>query len=235
MSREPRCDGSGDGASGGEVPFVVAVDGPGGVGKSTVSRRLADEIDAAHLDTGAFYRAATLLVLEAGADPSDPDAVESTVVGVEIDQDDGSTFVGDRDVSSAIRSDEVTDAVSEVSSHPNVRRSMVDLQRRWVASRGKRAVVEGRDIGSVVFPDAAVKIYLDADPAVRAARRSGESGGDVTAVGEALQRRDRYDSTRAASPLTRAADAVAIDTTDVDVDAVVAQICDVVAEALAGR
>lgn len=216
-------------------PVVVAVDGPGGVGKSTVSRRVAEEIGAAHLDTGAFYRAATFLVLEARADPSDPAEVESVVAGVDIDHVDGVTLVDGRDVSGPIRSDEVTDLVSQVASYPGVRRLMVDLQRRWVEDRAGRAVVEGRDIGTVVFPGAAAKIYLDADADVRAARRSGETGAEVGVVGEALRRRDRYDSTRSTSPLARSDDAVVIDTTDMDVDAVVAEVVGVVEAAISCR
>lgn len=218
----------------GRDTFVVAIDGPGGVGKSTVSRRVAEALDATHVDTGAFYRAATLVVLEAGADPSVEAEVVEAVDGVAVDQTEGRTTVDGRDVSREIRSDEVTDAVSHVSAHPVLRRLMVDTQRRCVGRDGKRAVVEGRDIGTVVFPDADVKVYLDADPAVRAARRSGELGGDASLVQAALTRRDELDSTRPSSPLAMADDAVLVDTTDLDVDAVVAEVMSLVDAALPG-
>lgn len=206
------------------MTFVVAIDGPGGAGKSTVSRAVAERLNAGHLDTGAFYRAATLAVLEAGADPSDPDAVEGAVADIQIDQENGRTFLGDRDVSTEIRSPEVTAAVSAVSSHPRLRERMVAAQREWVQKTGSRAVVEGRDIGTVVFPGADVKVFLDADPAVRAARRSGETGEVVAAVEAALRRRDQLDSTRDTSPLRPAEDAVVIDTTDLSIDQVVDRV-----------
>ena len=213
---------------------MVAIDGPGGVGKSTVSSRVATALDMAHLDTGAFYRAATLLVLEAGADPSDDVAVEGAVTGAVIDQHRGRTTIGERDVSVPIRSDAVTAAVSAVSAHPGLRHRMVDQQRAWVDRAGGRAVVEGRDIGSVVFPHAEVKVYLDAHPDTRAARRSGESGGESASVAEALRRRDEFDSTRPTSPLVRAPDAHVIDTTHLSVDEVVEQVLGLVEEAERG-
>ena len=204
-----------------QASLVVAIDGPGGVGKSTVSRRVATELGAAHLDTGAFYRAATVAVLDDGVSPDDPTAVTSVVERVSIDQRDGRTFLGSRDVTDAIRSDAVTDAVSAVSSYPEVRTILVEAQRNWVQRNGRRAVVEGRDIGTVVFPNAASKVYLDADPAVRAARRSGETGADREVVAEALARRDRTDSTRGTSPLAAAPDALIIDTTEMSIIEVV--------------
>jgi len=206
------------------VSLIVAVDGPGGAGKSTVSRRLAERLGIAHLDTGAFYRAATVAVLETGADPEDERAVLRAIEGRHIDQADGRTLLDDRDVSRQIRSDEVTGAVSAVSAHPELRRRLVEAQRRWVERAGNRAVVEGRDIGTVVFPDADLKVFLDADPAVRAARRSGEIGSTVTEVAAALDRRDRLDSTRATSPLRPADDAIVIDTTHLTIDQVVERI-----------
>ena len=203
---------------------VVAIDGPGGVGKSTVSSLVAEQIGAAHLDTGAFYRAAALAVLRAGADPEDSAAVVAAVSGRRIDHDRGRTTLDGADVSDAIRTDEVTAAVSAVSGHPELRERMVEAQQQWVNRRGNRAVVEGRDIGTVVFPEATLKIYLDADPAVRAARRSGETGVATIDVAEALARRDRLDSTRPTSPLAAAADAIDLDTTELSVEEVVARI-----------
>lgn len=203
---------------------LIAIDGPGGAGKSSVSRQLADRLDVPHLDTGAFYRAATLAVLEAGADPEDQESVMSAVSDHQVDQVEGVTYLDDRDVSVEIRSEEVTSAVSAVSAHPRLRQRMVEAQRRWVAERGGWGVVEGRDIGTVVFPDADLKVFLDADPAVRAARRSGETGEVVDRVAEALRRRDTFDSSRITSPLRPADDAVVIDTTHLDLDQVVEQI-----------
>ncbi|HEX7099823.1 MAG TPA: (d)CMP kinase [Acidimicrobiia bacterium] len=206
------------------MSLIVAVDGPGGAGKSTVSRLLAQRLGSAHLDTGAFYRAATLAVLEAGVDPEDEGAVVSVIDGRVIDQVEGRTLLDGRDVSKEIRSDEVTGAVSVVSAHPEVRKRLVEAQRRWVERAGNRAVVEGRDIGTVVFPNADLKVFLDADPAVRAARRSGEIGSAVGDVKAALDRRDRLDSTRATSPLRPADDAIVIDTTHLTIDQVVDRI-----------
>lgn len=203
---------------------MIAVDGPGGVGKSTVSRRVAQRLGLDHLDTGAFYRAATLAVLEAGVDPSDADDVAGIVEEVSIDHRQGRTYLGGRDVSAEIRGADVTAAVSVVAAHPGVRRSMVAAQRRWVDRRGGEAVVEGRDIGTVVFPDAVIKVFLDADPEVRAVRRSREVGSAPAEVAAALRARDRLDISRADSPLRAAPEAVVIDTSDLSIEAVVDRI-----------
>ena len=202
-------------------PFVIAVDGPSGVGKSTVSRRVANHFGLAHLDTGALYRAATLAVLEAGVDRDDIEAVIGVVAGAKIDQSDGVTTLNAADVSQVIRSEAVTGAVSEVSAIEGVRHILVDMQREWVAERHGRAVVEGRDIGSIVFPDAALKVYLTADPDERARRRSGEAGTDHGTTRAAIERRDEYDSNRAVSPLTIAEGAIVIDTTHLTLPEVV--------------
>jgi len=192
---------------------VVAIDGPGGAGKSTVAHRLAARTGLAHLDTGAMYRALTWAVLEAGIDPQDAEAV--TAVGREADLSltDGAAQVAinGHDVTEVIRGPEVSGAVSAVSAHPGVREEMVLRQRQWVADRGG-AVVEGRDIGSVVFPAAALKVYLTASEAERRRRRHGEAD---------LARRDRQDSTRAVSPLTVADGSLVIDTTDLGVEEIV--------------
>ncbi len=178
-----------------------------------------------HLDTGAFYRAATLAVLHAGVDPDDEAAVVRVVAGSEIDFERDVTFLDGADVSAAIRGDAVTGAVSAVSALPEVRGLMVDQQRRWVEKRGGAAVVEGRDIGTVVFPEAHVKVFLTARPEVRAARRAKElRQAKVTAVSADLARRDRTDSQRVTSPLRPAADAHQIDTSDLTIDEVVSRI-----------
>ena len=153
--------------------MIVTIDGPSGTGKSTVSKAVASKAGLPHLDTGAFYRAATLAALREAVDLGDANAVGAVVSGISLDQNRGLMFLDGDDVSADIRGERVTDAVSQVSSHPEVRRILVSRQRGWVAEHEGRAVVEGRDIGSVVFPDATLKIYLDARP------RSGR--GDVPA------------------------------------------------------
>ncbi|HEY6634100.1 MAG TPA: (d)CMP kinase, partial [Acidimicrobiia bacterium] len=180
---------------------MVTVDGPSGTGKSTVSKAVAIGAGLPHLDTGAFYRAVTLAVLRAGADPTDAIAVSEIAAGLDLGQEEGRMFLDGADVSAEIRGDDVTAAVSAVSAHPDVRARLVEMQRRWIAGHGHRGVVEGRDIGSVVFPEADIKIFLDAAPEVRAARRAAETAEDPDEVLADLNRRDRLDSSRAASPL----------------------------------
>jgi cytidylate kinase len=209
------------------VTTVIAVDGPGGSGKSTVSRAVAERLGWAHLDTGAFYRAATVVTLERGIDPTDGDAILAELVGTPFDQVDGRMVIDGRDVSDVIRSEPVTAAVSAVSAHPGVRAEMVARQRRWVEGRAG-VVVEGRDIGTVVFPHAEVKVFLTADPSERARRRAGETGGDAGVVAAALARRDRLDSSRDVSPLQAATDAVMIDTTELSIDEVVGAVIELV-------
>jgi CMP/dCMP kinase len=209
------------------VSVVVAIDGPSGAGKSTVARRVAEELGREVLDTGAMYRAVTLAVLEAGVDPTDGGAGAALAERVQIEQRGPVTILDGRDVSVEIRSPEVDAAVSTVSAHPGVRRVLVAHQRSWVLTHGG-GVVEGRDIGTVVFPDAVVKVFLTASESERARRRRAEADPDgavsVETVREDLGRRDRLDSTRAASPLVAAADALRIDTTGRSVDDVVREI-----------
>jgi CMP/dCMP kinase len=204
---------------------VVALDGPSGTGKSTVARQLAMRLGARYVDTGAMYRAATLAVLRKGVDVSDADGVIDTVRGAAIDistdpRHPGITLDGEQ-VDGEIRSAPVTAAVSAVSAVPEVRRQLVAIQRTLAEPGG--VVIEGRDIGSVVWPQARLKVYLTASAAARARRRAGELGpeADVDAVATDIARRDELDSTRAVSPLRRAEDALELDTTDMDVDAVV--------------
>lgn len=203
--------------------MIVTMDGPGGTGKSTVSRVVAAKSDLPHLDTGAYYRAATLAVLDAGVHPSDGDAVSEVVARSSYAQEDGRMFLDGRDVSVEIRSERVTAAVSAVSAHPEVREDLVAMQRKWVEEHGG-GVVEGRDIGSVVFPDATIKVFLDASPEVRARRRAMETGEPLDEVLADLNRRDRIDSTRAASPLTIPDGAVVIDTSDLGFEEVVESV-----------
>jgi len=209
------------------TPPLVAIDGPAGSGKSTVSRELARRLGVELLDTGAMYRAVTFAVLRAGVDPGDADAVAEVASSVAIEVGDG-VVVDGTDATAAIRGPEVTAAVSAVSAHAEVRKRLVDLQRRWVKARGG-GVVEGRDIGTVVLPDAPVKVFLTASPEVRAVRRHAQEAGpdaDVAAVLADVNRRDRLDSTRTVSPLQPAPDAVVIDTGDLTVEDVVMRIVD---------
>ena len=208
--------------------MIVAIDGPAGSGKSTVSRRLAERLGWRHLDTGAFYRAATLVVLRAGADPADPTAVEEAVRGRRFRQANGSMLLDGEDVSAAIRTSLVDENVSAVSAHPGLRSRMVIAQRNWVKDEHEDAVVEGRDIGTVVFPQAALKIWLAATPAERARRRATQTGEDPVRVEEELARRDEADATRLVSPQLPAADAIHLDTTFLTVDEVVDRIIDLV-------
>jgi cytidylate kinase len=205
-------------------PAIITIDGPAGTGKSTVSRLVALTLELPHLDTGAYYRAATLGGLRKGVDLHDGEAMAELVETSTFDQVGDRMFLNGDDVTEAIRLPEVTNTVSIASAHPELRRALVSQQRQWVGSREGRAVVEGRDIGSTVFPDAALKIYLDASAEVRAMRRAGETGQDVTRVLQEQERRDTIDSTRKASPLTVPSDAVVIDTTTLTIDEVVARI-----------
>jgi len=213
---------------------VIALDGPSGSGKSTVARAVATELGWRYVDTGATYRIVTLAVLRAGADLSDPGAVTAAVhdAVVELSTDPAApgAWLGGEDVSAEIRGARVTGAVSAVSAVPAVRLRMVQLQRELAGTAG--AVLEGRDIGTAVFPDAPVKVFLDASPQVRAGRRASDadtgvqpSTGDLLeTVGADLARRDRLDSTRAASPLTPADDAVHVDSSSLVAAAVVEQV-----------
>jgi CMP/dCMP kinase len=204
------------------VNAVVAVDGPAGTGKSSVSRGLARALHARYLDTGAMYRIATLAVLRAGVDPADQQAVQSVAatanMSVGHDPDEDRSYLDGEDVSAEIRGDEVTRAVSAVSSVPAVRSRLVDLQRALAGGPGG-VVVEGRDIGTVVLPDADLKIFLTASAETRARRRNDQNVAaglpdDYDTVLADVRRRDHLDSTRAVSPLRPAEDAVLVDTSE---------------------
>jgi len=203
---------------------VIAIDGPAGSGKTTVARALADRLSLEYLDTGAMYRAVAFAVLRRGVNPDEFEQVARVAASMELTLDGGYCLVDGVDATVDIRGSEVTRVVSIVSAIPGVRTEMVDRQRAWVAARGG-GVIEGRDIGSVVFPDADAKVYLTASANVRARRRSDQDdAGDVEAVAADIRRRDEADSYRRASPLVRADGAVEIDTTTLGVDETVDRI-----------
>lgn len=202
---------------------VIAIDGPAGTGKTTVSQAVARRLGRVRLDTGAFYRAATLLGRRLGLESSE---LAPRLGEHHFTYDDGVMRLDGEDISEAIRSEAVTAGVSEVSAVPEVRAAMVDAQRRWVAESGAAVVVEGRDIGTVVFPGAITKVFLTASPAVRAARRAAETGADVAEEEVRIRRRDELDSGRAASPLRPATDAWILDTSDLGIDEVVSAVAD---------
>jgi cytidylate kinase len=198
---------------------VIAIDGPAGSGKSTIGRAVAKALDLEYLDTGAMYRSVTFAALRRGIDPTDSAAVADlaptlTIVVAEKVSVDG------EDATEAIRGPEVTKAVSAVAANPDVRREMVRRQRAWASERDG-GVLEGRDIGTVVFPDAELKVYLTADEAERLRRRALEAGEEVA---QDIARRDQADASRAASPMYAADDALVIDTTGRSIDDIVQEV-----------
>ena len=206
--------------------LVVAIDGPSGSGKSSTSRGVASRLGLRYLDTGAMFRAMTWWMLREGVDISDPAAVAARSGSPDIvsgtDPLAPTITVDGVDVATAIRAEDVTGAVSPVSVVPEVRARLLELQRAVIGAAPEGIVVEGRDIGSVVAPDAPVKVFLTADPAARALRRSAEEGGsDVAATQESLLARDKIDSGRATAPLVMADGAVHIDTTPFTLDEVI--------------
>jgi len=202
---------------------VIAIDGPAGAGKSTVGRAVADRLGVGYLDTGAMYRAVTFAVLRRGVDPRDEEAVLGVAQTVEMTVGEERVMVDGVDATREIRGREVTSAVSSVAANPAVRSLLVDAQRSWVVSRGG-GVVEGRDIGTVVFPDADLKLFVTASPRVRAERRVAEAGGDVDEMEASIIERDRLDSTRETSPLAVDPAAVTLDTSGLSIDEVVAAV-----------
>jgi cytidylate kinase len=200
---------------------VIAIDGPAGSGKSTVSRAVAARLGLDYLDTGAMYRAVTFAALRRGIDPEDAEPVARLARQVEITVDDRKVEVDGIDATIEIRGPEVTRAVSSVAANPEVRRELRRRQQEWAQAHAG-GVVEGRDIGSVVFPNAELKVFLTASEDERAGRRSREVLDlDYDTVAADIARRDYVDSTRPANPLTIADDAVVIDTTGRTVDEVV--------------
>ena len=239
MGRGPHCAGRRGAPVSGRLHGVVAMDGPSGTGKSTVSRRRATSGGAAYLDTGAMYRAVTLAVLRAGLEPDGPEAEKVAIEAAETvrsvtDPSAPIVLLDGEDVEAEIRGSEVTRAVSAVSAKPPVRDALVDQQRAVIAEN-PGIVVEGRDIGSVVVPIAPLKVYLTASEEIRAARReaqdrkAGRAADHATVLAD-VRRRDRLDSTRQTSPLHAAADALVLDTDDLPVDAVLTELLRLVEE-----
>lgn len=204
---------------------VIAIDGPAGAGKSTIAKALATRLGLQYLDTGAMYRAVTFAALHRGLDLDDERAVARLAEEVSLSVDGSGVTVDGLDATAAIRGPEVTAAVSKVAANSGVRTEMRLRQQQWAAERGG-GVIEGRDIGSVVFPDADLKLYLTASPRERAMRRVAQSGGDVDEIEAAIARRDHLDSTRADSPLTEAAGSTVVDTTGRTISDVLDHIVD---------
>ena len=207
---------------------MIAIDGPSGAGKGTVARAVAARLGYRHIDTGAMYRALAWKAVSDGIDLADESAVAALGERAAFDLDDGRIAIDGHDVRAAIRTPEIDRAATAVARHPAVRRILVARQRAF--GDGGGVVMEGRDIGTVVFPDADVKIYLDASPEERARRRAADpahtssKGSQLSDVATALAERDRSDSTRAASPLSVAADATVVDTTGIAVEQVTEKV-----------
>jgi len=198
---------------------VIAIDGPAGAGKSTIARALAARLGLEYLDTGAMYRAVTFAAVRRGVPVDDTDRVGALAREVSMEVGEHGVLVDGVDATTEIRSRDITAKVSVVAANSQVRAELRERQRDWARRRGG-GVIEGRDIGSVVFPDAAVKLYLTASPRVRAQRRVAEVGGDVDEIEAAIAARDAYDSGRADSPLAEAEGAVVVDTTGLGIDEV---------------
>jgi cytidylate kinase len=225
------------------APVVVVLDGPAGTGKSTVSREIASQLGLSFLDTGAMYRAMTHWLLEYGVDVEDADSVADAsakpVIVSGTDADGPTITVDGVDVSGPIREQRVTSAVSAVSAVPEVRSRLVELQRKSALAASRGIVAEGRDMGTVVFPRADLKVYLTASAETRAARRAVQLGvtdeAETAAILADINRRDAADSGRATAPLRKAADAVEVDTSEMTPEQVVAHIIGLVRERVAAR
>ena len=202
---------------------VIAIDGPAGAGKSTIARALAARLNLHYLDTGAMYRAVTCAAVARNISVDNRDLVAELARELEVDVRDDGVFVDGEDVTAAIRTPEISASVSAVAANSGVRAEMRARQKAWAVQRGG-GVIEGRDIGSVVFPDAELKLYLTASPRTRAERRVAEAGGNVDEIEKAIAARDHYDSNRADSPLTTADGSVVVDTTGLGIDEVLAKI-----------
>lgn len=210
---------------------VVAIDGPAGAGKSTVAKALAHALKLKYLDTGAMFRAVTSLVLSSEIDEHNESAVGAVAENMNLVMENGLVVADGTDVTTDIRSIAVTSAVSTVAANSRVRANMRDRQRMW-SDLNRGGVIEGRDIGTVVFPDAVLKVYLTASPRVRAERRVAEAGGDIDEIERSIAERDLKDSTRADSPLQESADSVVVDTSNRSIDEIVGSIVELVVERL---
>jgi CMP/dCMP kinase len=207
---------------------VIAIDGPAGSGKSTVARGLARQLGLDYLDTGAMYRAITFAALRRGVDPGDAEPTAEIARTVDLDVSTEGVWVDGVDATIEIRGPEVSRAVSLVAANPAVRAELVRRQREWTHARGG-GVLEGRDIGTVVFPDAVLKVYLNARPDVRAERRAAEvTELDYETVAADMARRDALDQGRTDSPLRQADDAVEIDTSELTVDQIIHELAGMV-------
>ncbi len=203
--------------------IVVAIDGPACAGKSTIAKALAARLKLRYLDTGAMYRAVTFAAIQSGLDLTDQDSVSELTQKSEMILTNDTVSINGMDATKAIRGEVVTAAVSAVAANSLVRTELRQRQRQWIADHDG-GVVEGRDIGSVVFPDATLKVYLTASPFVRAQRRVAQTGGIVEQIADAIAARDSQDSTRSDSPLLQTDDAVTIDTSNQSIDQVLDQI-----------
>ena len=202
---------------------VIAIDGPAGAGKSTIGKALAQQLGLEYLDTGAMYRAVTFAAMSGDVPLDDAAAIGALARSVRLEVGERGVFVDGIDATRAIRTPEVTGAVSVVAANSEVRTEMRARQQAWAAERGG-GVIEGRDIGSVVFPDAELKLYLTASPRTRAERRVAEAGGDVDEIERAIAARDHYDSNRSDSPLVTADGSIVVDTTGMGIAEVLAHI-----------
>jgi cytidylate kinase len=211
--------------------IVVAIDGPAGAGKSTVAKALAHALKLKYLDTGAMFRAVTSLALSSGIDIHDEFEIGDIADTMNLEMENGSVIANGTDVTIDIRSTAVTSAVSTVAANSRVRAIMRDRQRSW-SDLNSGGVIEGRDIGTVVFPDAVLKVYLTASPRVRAERRVAEAGGDIDEIERAIAERDLKDSTRADSPLQESADSVVVDTSNRSIEEIVNSIVQLIKERL---
>ena len=200
---------------------VIAIDGPAGSGKSTVAKALAARLNLDYLDTGAMYRAVAFAAIQKQINPSEIEEITEIAKSLDLELTEESCVVNGIDATTEIRGSEVTLLVSQVATMPEVRIEMVKRQRAWAETRNG-GVMEGRDIGSVVFPDAMLKIYLTASEEVRAARRAAEvEEGDVATIAADIERRDAVDTQRTASPLVEAEDAIVVDTSAMTLQQVV--------------
>lgn len=210
---------------------IIAIDGPAGAGKSTIARALAARLGLQYLDTGAMYRAITFAAMQRDISLDDTAAIGSLAREATLDVSEGGVVVDGMNATAAIRTPAVTAAVSKVAANSEVRAEMRARQQQWATDHGG-GVIEGRDIGSVVFPEAELKLYLTASPRTRARRRVAEAGGDVDEIEAAIAARDHYDSSRADSPLTFADGSVVVDTTGSSIDDVLAHIAELMSKGI---